>query len=224
MSPRPPRRILLVEPSAQQRLLSSALLEGAGLEVLTAADGPEGLSLALSCHPDMILTELILSGFSGLELIRRCRLRLRDIPIWAVTLASGQSAVRSALAAGANFVFLKPVDWSELLCRLSCPLREPPPAPLCALLERLGLSPGKAGFFLTARCAQLLSGDPHLLLKQAYLQISTEEKLSPAAVARSVERSVHFLRASPTLPSSIPRESSGKDFLISLAQAATFPL
>lgn len=81
MSPRLPRRILLVEPSAQQRMLSSALLEGAGLEVITAADGPEGLSLALSRHPDMILTELILSGFSGLELIRRCRLRLGDLPI-----------------------------------------------------------------------------------------------------------------------------------------------
>lgn len=224
MSPRLPRRILLVEPSAQQRMLSSALLEGAGLEVITAADGPEGLSLAMSRHPDMILTELILSGFSGLELIRRCRLRLGDLPIWAVTLASGRSAVQSALTAGANFVFLKPVDWSELLCRLSCPLREPPPAPLCALLEQLGLSPGKTGFFLTARCAQILSGDPRLLLKQAYLQISAEEKLSPSAVARSVERSVHLLRASPALPPHIPREAPGKDFLISLARAATFPL
>ena len=213
-----------MEPSAQQRMLSSALLEGADLEVFSAADGPEGLSLALSRRPDMILTELILPGFSGLELIRRCRLRLGDLPIWAVTLASGGSAVQSALAAGANFVFLKPVDWSELLCRLTCPLREPPPAPLCALLERLGLSPGKTGFFLTARCAQLLSGDPRLLLKQAYLQISAEEKLSPAAVARGVERSVRFLRASPVLPSGISRTASGKDFLISLARTATFPL
>lgn len=224
MSHRVPRRILLVEPSLQQRMLLGALLGGAGLEVLPAADGPEGLSLALSQQPDMILSELILPGFSGLELIRRCRLRLGDIPIWAVTLASGQAAVQSALTAGANFVFLKPVDWSELLCRLTCPLREPPPAPLCTLLEKLGLSPGKAGFFLTARCAQLLSGDSRLLLKQAYLQISSEEKLSPTAVARSVERSVRFLRASPILPPQISREASGKDFLISLARAATFPL
>ncbi len=224
MSLLPPQRILLVEPSPQQRMLASALLTGAGLEVLPAADGPEALSLALSASPGLILTELVLPGFSGLELIRRCQLRRKPIPIWAITLAAGQAAAQAAFAAGADFVFLKPVDWSELLRRITRSGGEDPFVPLCALLETLGLPRSRAGFLLTARCAQLLSSGGCSLLKQAYLQLSAEEKLPPTTVARSVERCVRLLRASPALPPQISREAPGKDFLISLVQAATFPL
>ncbi len=59
-----------------------AKLRSAGFEVLTAADGQEGLDLAREAHPDLIFTDYQMPCLSGLELCARLRAdpATRDIP------------------------------------------------------------------------------------------------------------------------------------------------
>lgn len=217
-------RVLLVEPAAIQRELARALLEGGGMEVCSAASGPEALELAGSLHPHMILTELILPGFSGLELIHRYRARQGSAPIWVITVASGQWASQAALDAGADFLFYKPVCWPEVIRHLWQQAGSDPLDHLENTLLRLGLPRRWAGFGQTLRCARFLATGKCVMLKEAYIQIAREDHCSPHAVAKNVERSVQLLRASPLLSPDPPGGGSCKDFLLSLARGAIIPL
>lgn len=224
MTPVPSLRVLLAEPSPQQRALACSLLRDSGMEVRSTASGPEALSLAESFHPHVILTELILPGFSGLELIHRCRARQGNAPIWVVTSASGQWATEAALSAGADFLFYKPVCWPEVIRHLRRQADADPLEYLEDTFLRLGLPRHWAGFSQTLRCARLLATEECVLLKEAYIQIAREDSCSPDAVSRNVERCIKRLRASPLLPDRLPPMPSGKDFLLSLARGAIIPL
>ncbi|MDE6108230.1 MAG: response regulator [Oscillospiraceae bacterium] len=217
-------RVLLLEPSPGQRELARALLESGGIEVCTAATGPEALDLADSFRPHTILTELILPGFSGLEFIHRYRSRQGAAKVWVVTAASGTWAAEAALSAGADFLFYKPVYWPELIRQLRRQTDAEAPGFLEDALLRLGLPRSWAGFSQTARCARLLYADPGALLKALYIQIAREEGSSPDAVSRNIQRCIKLLRASPLLPPGLPPDLSGKDFLLSLARGAIIPL
>ncbi len=194
------------------------------MQAAAAASGPEALALAEDFQPHVILTELILPGFSGLELIRRCRSRQDSARIWVVTAASGGWATRAALNAGADFLFYKPICWPELIRHLRDHAGNDPLAHVENALCRLGLPRFWAGFSQTARCVRLLAGGDCELLKEAYILIAREDRTSPTAVARNVERCVGFLRTSPLLPPDFPKDLPGKDFLLSLGQAAIIPL
>lgn len=224
MSADQPFRVLLSDPSSQHRELALSFLHAGGIQTAVAASGPEALALAENFQPHVILTELILPGFSGLELIRRCRARRDAARIWVVTAASGGWATQAALSAGADFLFYKPVHWPELIRHLQDHVGSDPLAHVETFLRRLGLPPHWSGFSQTARCVRLLAGGECELLKEAYIRIAREDRLSPSAVARNVERCVGFLRASPLLPPDFPKDCSGRDFLLSLGQAAIIPL
>lgn len=221
-----PLRVLLAEPSQSQRELASFFLGQAGLDVRTAGRGPEAIALAEAFRPQVLLTELILPGFSGLELIRRCKVRYQDVIIWVLTSATGDWAAQAALSAGADFIFYKPVCFPELRRHLARLEKSDPADRLTDALTRLGLPGHWAGFHQTLRCLQLLSGPEgkDLLLKEFYIQIAREEGCSPASAAKNVERAVRLLRASPLLPPGLSPELSNKDFLFSLSQGAIIPL
>lgn len=224
MSPDLAPRVLLLGPSPGQRELAGTLLENGGVEVSPAATGLEALDLAQRFHPHVILTELILPGFSGLEFIHRYRSRQGRAKVWVVTAASGTWATEAALDAGADFLFYKPVYWPELIRQLRRQVGADPLVFLEDALLRLGLPRSWSGFSQTARCARLLYADPDALLKELYIQIAREDGSSPDAVSRNIERCICRLRSSPVLPSHLPPELSGKDFLLSLAQGAIIPL
>lgn len=217
-------RVLLVEPAPRQRELAQIVLERNGMEVRSAVSGPEALDLAGTFRPHVIFTELILSGFSGLELIRRYRAQQGKAVILAVTAASGQWASQAALDAGTDFIFPKPVFWPEVLRHLWRQMGADPLDRLEDALLRLGLPRQWAGFDQTLRCARLLAAGKCVLLKEAYIQVAREEGCSPGAVSRNVERCIKRLRASPFLPPDLSPSLSGKDFLLFLARDAIIPL
>lgn len=221
-----PLRVLLVEPSQSQRELASSLLGCAEIEVQTAGCGPDAILLADRFRPQVILTELILPGFSGLELIRRCKARQKEVIIWVLTAATGDWAAQAALSAGADFIFYKPVCFPELRRHLSRQIKADPADRLTDALTRLGLPSHWVGFHQTIRCLQLLSGPDgkDLLLKELYIQIAQEEGCSSASAAKNVERAVRLLRTSPLLPPDLSSALSNRDFLFSLAQGAIIPL
>jgi DNA-binding response OmpR family regulator len=67
------KKVLIVEDEAPTALALGDKFEGSGYTVLRAADGKEGLHLALAEHPDVMLVDLRLPEMSGLELIRELR-------------------------------------------------------------------------------------------------------------------------------------------------------
>lgn len=227
MDETPVIRVLLVEPSPLQGRVMSELLHNAGMETRWAMDGMEALELLPDFQPHVLLTELVLPFFSGLELIRRCHTLVPELPALVVTAASSDWAMDAAYAAGARFVLLKPTDNGEIL-RLIRELHGGPEA----YLEKLLLAHYPQGHGLGPRqcalCAALLSRDRKALLKELYIEAAAKEKTDWRCVAKNVDRFIkEFWRSGDPGFLGLPdRETPPpvKEFLKALSQAATIPL
>ena len=135
----PELRVLIVEDQEEARLLSAALLERHGLRVCgLARDGLEALARIRSERPDAVVLDLILPGLDGLGLLRA--LGRRDGgPVVVVTSQISDPAVSSlACRLGANYYYIKPVNFEELasLLRSICP--GPRVRAARAMLEEMG--------------------------------------------------------------------------------------
>ena len=110
------RRILIVEDYEDVRRMLKILLESEHFRVLEAGSGAEALHLIRSGRPDVILMDLALPGFDGLETIRRIRQidGFQNTPIIVVTAYTGQSIYETAFRAGTTYFMSKPVDFDEL--------------------------------------------------------------------------------------------------------------
>lgn len=90
------------------------LLEEMEVCLFAAADGEEGLTLALEREPDVILLELFLPGLSGLEFLRRYRAKGGRAGVLAFSAEMTEDTARQALAAGADVLIRKPFHWAEV--------------------------------------------------------------------------------------------------------------
>src|SRR3982751_809129 len=79
-------KILHIEDDPANRLLVRKLLTPAGFEVIDAADGLEGIRLALQQRPDLVLVDISIPGLDGYEVTLRLRSepKLRGVPIVAI--------------------------------------------------------------------------------------------------------------------------------------------
>lgn len=223
-----PLRVLLADPSPLQRRWAEALLPLCQIDLAVAVDGPEALELFQTFRPHVVVTELVLPGFSGLELLRRCKALDPKARLLVVTAASGEHATAAAFGAGADMVLLKPAHWPEVL-RVIRLLTDGPTGEIKRLLEELGAPKGWAGLHQTARCAALLTQGKNLLLKEVYHQVAKEEGTTPACVSKNIERLCRELarRGSDFNRLGLSPGPSGpnnKDFLTALGRAVTFPL
>ena len=105
-------RILVVEDSPDIRALIRMLLEPAGHQVWTAADGAEGVELARRERPDLVLMDLSLPVLSGWEATRQIKSdpATSSITVLAVTAHAMQGDRERALAAGCDGFLSKPID------------------------------------------------------------------------------------------------------------------
>lgn len=111
------RQILLVDDQAINRTVASTLLQHAGHEVTTAADGWAALELADAQRFDLILMDIHMPGLDGLETTRRIRQASElnhDIPIIALTASALADDRISYIAAGMNDCLGKPVQLEAL--------------------------------------------------------------------------------------------------------------
>lgn len=113
-----PARILIAEDHLDSREALRILLEAAGYDVAVAVDGRDAVEAAKSDRPDLILMDIMMPEFDGLQAIRELRSRedTRSIPIIAVTAMD--SAQRVSMEAGADDIVPKPVDTRALLAKV----------------------------------------------------------------------------------------------------------
>ncbi|WP_373071307.1 PleD family two-component system response regulator [Zeaxanthinibacter enoshimensis] len=116
----PPKKQLLL--AEDDELLASLLnfrLKKAGYEVLLASDGQEVKELLKQQIPDIIVSDIMMPYFSGIELIDFVRNDLKSqVPVIIISSAGNEQNVLSAFELGANDFISKPVSPSELLVRV----------------------------------------------------------------------------------------------------------
>ncbi|HVQ27039.1 MAG TPA: response regulator, partial [Planctomycetota bacterium] len=112
-------RILLADDNADMRDYARRLLEP-HYRVETVGDGEAALAIAKDRPPDLILTDVMMPGLDGFELLRRLRQheRTRRIPVVMLSARAGEEARIEGLSAGAEDYLSKPFSARELLARV----------------------------------------------------------------------------------------------------------
>ncbi len=115
------RKVLVVEDTPELVYQFKIRLAAAGYEVHTANDGSKGLEMARSICPDLILLDLMLPEVDGYRICRFIKFdkEYEHIPIIIVTARSLESDTELAMEAGADAYYVKPVNWPELLIKMS---------------------------------------------------------------------------------------------------------
>lgn len=110
-------KILIVDDSADTRLLLSMRLKASGYETVYAADALEAIMMAHQAQPDAILLDLGLPGSSGFLVLERLKAvsTLAPIPVVIVTAEEPKVAQAKALALGAVDFLHKPVSQRALV-------------------------------------------------------------------------------------------------------------
>jgi two-component system, cell cycle response regulator DivK len=118
-------KILLVEDNEMNRDMLSRRLIRKGYDVVMAEDGQEGVDLAGSAAPDLILMDLSLPIIDGWEATRRLKAAdaTRAIPVIALTAHAMVGSQEHALAAGCDDFDTKPVDLPRLLGKIEALLQ-----------------------------------------------------------------------------------------------------
>ena len=110
-------KILLVEDNEINRDMLSRRLERRGYQVVVALDGEQGVAMARSEAPDLILMDMSLPVLDGWEATQRIKsaLETQAIPIIALTAHAMVGDREKAIAAGCDDYDTKPVDFPRLL-------------------------------------------------------------------------------------------------------------
>ncbi|HEX7063300.1 MAG TPA: response regulator [Woeseiaceae bacterium] len=113
-------KVLLVEDNEMNRDMLSRRLRRKGFEVLLAIDGADGISLARSSAPDVILLDMSLPTVDGwtAATILKGEADTRDIPIIALTAHAMQGDRDKALDSGCDEYETKPVNLARLIAKI----------------------------------------------------------------------------------------------------------
>ncbi|WAC26054.1 response regulator [Ancylobacter sp. SL191] len=114
-------KILLVEDNEMNRDMLSRRLTRNGFEVVIAVNGQEGVDLAGSETPDLILMDMSLPVLDGWEATRRVKAdpATRAIPVIALTAHAMAQDREQALAAGCDDFDTKPVELPRLMGKIN---------------------------------------------------------------------------------------------------------
>src|SRR5581483_4278529 len=114
--------VLIIEDELPIRRFLKPTLQSQGFKVLEAVKGEEGLALASSHNPDIVLLDLGLPDLDGLEVVKRLR-EWTTVPIIVITARGKEKDKIAGLDAGADDYLTKPFDVGELMARIRVALR-----------------------------------------------------------------------------------------------------
>ena len=118
-----PIRALVVDDEEMLKELVSMGLKMIGWEVQSAGDGPSALAIARDWRPDVLVLDIMMPGFDGLELLPRIRNFYPEVPCLFLTAKDSVDNRIEGLAAGADDYVTKPFSAEELLARIRVGLR-----------------------------------------------------------------------------------------------------
>ena len=121
-APRNPRRILVVDDTADTREMYALYFRSRGFTVETASDGRAAIDAARRLHPDVIVMDVAMPGLDGISATREIKRNPKtvDIPVLILTAYPIRAIKGGALDTGARFVMkpCAPEDLEEQVCSL----------------------------------------------------------------------------------------------------------
>jgi type IV pilus assembly protein PilB len=115
-------KALVVDDNADIRTIVQAVLQSAnlGLTVVTAQDGIEGIELATTEQPDIVILDVSMPDMDGFEVCRRLRAdpRTASTPVLILTANGGEAHVTAGFGVGADDYVVKPFRREELVARV----------------------------------------------------------------------------------------------------------
>ena len=121
-----PQKVLVVDDEAQITLVLRRGLESAGFQVRTADSGRAGMETFRTWLPDLVITDLSMPGFDGLELCSRIR-QISQVPILVLSVKEDEPTKVKAFDLGADDYVSKPFGMAELTARVRALLRRSAP-------------------------------------------------------------------------------------------------
>ena len=116
-------KILFVEDEEDLTLIVTDTLRGQGYDVITAANGIEGLEKYRSMGADIIVADVMMPGMDGFSMARQIRKISTDVPLLFLTAKSTIDDVEEGFEIGANDYLKKPFELRELIVRIKALLR-----------------------------------------------------------------------------------------------------
>ena len=113
-------KVLLVEDNEMNRDMLSRRLSRRGFEVLIAVDGAQGVQVAQTEMPDLILMDMSLPVLDGWDATRRLKaeMQTRSIPVIALTAHAMAGDRDKAMSAGCDDYDTKPIELDRLLDKI----------------------------------------------------------------------------------------------------------
>jgi DNA-binding response OmpR family regulator len=115
--------VLVVDDDPTVAEVVTGYLQRAGFAVDHASDGPSALALVSQRSPDLVVLDLMLPGIDGLEVCRRLRSQLGDLPVVMLTALGEENDRVLGLEIGADDYLTKPFSPRELVLRVQSVLR-----------------------------------------------------------------------------------------------------
>ncbi|MBN2301390.1 MAG: response regulator transcription factor [Lentisphaerae bacterium] len=115
--------ILVVEDDKSLREGLAMNLGLQGYRVLTASDGEEGMQKAFDSRPDLIVLDIMMPRWSGLDILDELRKRGKNIPVLILSARGATADKVDGLKLGADDYMTKPFDLPELIARIEVMLR-----------------------------------------------------------------------------------------------------
>ena len=115
--------ILVVDDNAKIRKLIGIYLRREGFNIVLAADGGEGLQVLANQPVDLIISDIMMPGMDGYDLVKTLRGNGVDTPILMATAKTEFADKKKGFEIGADDYMTKPIDMEELVLRVRALLR-----------------------------------------------------------------------------------------------------
>lgn len=114
------KRILIIDDTKDILLVVSRRLQSWGYEALTAADGEEGLTVAETSLPDLILLDIMMPKMKGRDVCARLKAnpKTQHIPVIFLTALGLADHIKAGMDLGAEDYIVKPFEPAELKERI----------------------------------------------------------------------------------------------------------
>ena len=185
MTSPPTRRVLVVEddPTINQALTDR--LEAEGFDVVRAWDGPGAVAAFEEHEPQVVVLDLMLPGFDGLEVCRRVQ-AVRPVPVLMLTAKVEETDILVGLAAGADDYLTKPFRMREVVARIHALLRRVERAAELAAAAR-SIPTEVAGLLLDERTRRVTVDGTPVHLTPTEFDVLAHLVREPGTVARREE-------------------------------------